>query len=195
MVQIAPLLNFALSTAAQIRAGNTSPNGLVVRQAFDPSSLPTACQDPCNVINTMTDCGSSTSCICASTVGSELQQCMSCLVSADPDVQSSAQGAIDSWNELCGGSLTISGGSSSGSTPSAAPASATAVSVAATTPAGNTVAAGATTTKSTATTSAGSSSGSSSNPLGAGSGGALGLKAAGVVVGIVAAFVGGLMVL
>ncbi|KAF9221192.1 hypothetical protein BS17DRAFT_284180 [Gyrodon lividus] len=106
MVQITPLLH-ALSAAAQIAPRDAPPTALVARQTFDPSSLPPACQSPCGVINTMTNCGSSISCLCASSVGSELQQCMSCLVSSEPTVQSDAQSAIDSWNQACGGSLTV----------------------------------------------------------------------------------------
>lgn len=50
----------------------------------------------------------SLSCMCTGTIGSELQQCMSCIVSADSAVQSEAQSSIDSWNEACNGNLSVS---------------------------------------------------------------------------------------
>ncbi|KIJ19612.1 hypothetical protein PAXINDRAFT_96892 [Paxillus involutus ATCC 200175] len=189
MVQITPLL-YALSAAySQVTPRDVSPNSLVVRQTFDPSSLPTACQSPCEVINTMTNCGSSISCICATTVGSELQQCMSCLVSADPSVQSSALSALDSWNQACGGTLSLTGGSSSGGSTTSGGSSGGSTG-------GSTGGTGVTTSSaSTPTTSSSSTTGgsTSTNPLT--KGGAMGLKAAGVTVGIAAAFVGALMVL
>ncbi|KIL00161.1 hypothetical protein PAXRUDRAFT_821954 [Paxillus rubicundulus Ve08.2h10] len=187
MVQITPLL-YALSVASQVAPRDTSPNGLVVRQTFDPSSLPAACQAPCEVINTMTNCGSSITCICATAVGTELQQCMSCLASAEPSAASEAQSALDSWNEACGGTFSLSGGSTSGGSTTTGGASG-----------GSSGGTGATTTSaSTPTTSSTTTGGSSStNPLGSGTntGGAMGLKAAGVTVGIAAAFFGALMVL
>ena len=50
----------------------------------------------------------SLSCTCETGNGSELQQCMTCLVDAEPTVQSTAQSALDSWNEACNGDLTVS---------------------------------------------------------------------------------------
>ena len=54
------------------------------------------------------DCSSSLTCICTSTIGSELQSCMSCLTEADPSVETDAQSSLDSWNQACGGSLSVS---------------------------------------------------------------------------------------
>ncbi|KAF9221200.1 hypothetical protein BS17DRAFT_285250 [Gyrodon lividus] len=106
MVQIVPLLH-ALSAVAQVTPQDVSPDCFVVRQIYNPSSLPPACQSPCDVTNTIYDCDLDLFCICGYSVGSELQQCMRCLVSADPTVQGAAQTDLDEWNEACGGSLSV----------------------------------------------------------------------------------------
>ncbi|KIL00170.1 hypothetical protein PAXRUDRAFT_821964 [Paxillus rubicundulus Ve08.2h10] len=166
MVQILPLLQ-ALSAAVQVTPSDQSHNDLVVRQ-ISTSGLPAACQTPCNVINTITNCGDNISCICTSSVGSELQQCLNCLVAADPSVDGQAQAVINTWNEACGGSLTLSGGSSSSGTPSTSSPS-----------------------------SGGLTSGSGGSAPGTAPklGSATGLKTADIFVGIVTAFVGGFVVL
>ncbi|KIJ19601.1 hypothetical protein PAXINDRAFT_96882 [Paxillus involutus ATCC 200175] len=186
MVQILPLLQ-ALSAVVQVTPNDQSHNDLVVRQ-ISTTDLPPACQAPCNVINTITVCGDSISCICASSIGPVLQQCLNCLVAAAPSVYGEAQTSINDWNEACGGHLTVrrsslsfvvkstnislalerqlSGGSSSSGTTS-------------------------TSTPSTSTPSSGGSAPGTAPKLGS----ATDLKTAGVFVGIVTAFVGGLMVL
>lgn len=120
-------------------------------------------------------CDTSLSCLCASSISSELQTCMSCLVEAEPTVESSAQSALSSYNDACGTSLSLSssGGSSSGSGSSSVSTATTA-----------------------AAASASTGSSSSSSPF-TKSGGALGLKATAgsFVVGITAAVLGAFMVL
>ncbi|KAG2355824.1 hypothetical protein BDR07DRAFT_1492698 [Suillus spraguei] len=99
MVQIAPLLHF-LATVAQAPpvARNVSPNTLAVRQVTT-SDLPSQCQTTCQVINTMNDCGTSLSCICVSSIGTQLQSCLDCIVAAEPSSLSDADTAINSWNK------------------------------------------------------------------------------------------------
>ncbi|KAG0694621.1 hypothetical protein DFH29DRAFT_959312 [Suillus ampliporus] len=125
MVQITPLLQ-ALAVVAQASpaAHDVSPNALAVRQ-ISTSGLPSQCQSSCQVVNTITNCGTSVSCVCASSVGPDLQSCMNCLVAADPAVQTDAQSVIDSWNEGCGGSLSLNGGSSTTTASSSASAETT----------------------------------------------------------------------
>ncbi|KAG1758216.1 hypothetical protein EDD22DRAFT_214551 [Suillus occidentalis] len=109
MVQITPLLQLLVAVAQAPPASvarDVSPNALAVRQV-NTSDLPSQCQTSCQVVNTISDCGSSLSCICASTIGTQLQSCMSCLVSAEPSASTDANSAISSWNEACGGSLTV----------------------------------------------------------------------------------------
>ncbi|KAG2346230.1 hypothetical protein BDR05DRAFT_71032 [Suillus weaverae] len=103
---------------------NVSPNALAVRQV-NTSDLPSQCQNTCQVVNTMTNCGTSLSCICVSSLGTQLQTCMDCLVAAEPSVSTSANSAIDSWNQACGGSLTLTSGSTSTSTTAASSSTAT----------------------------------------------------------------------
>ncbi|KAG2144424.1 uncharacterized protein EDB93DRAFT_1153461 [Suillus bovinus] len=108
MVQITSLLWQVLVTVAQAPpvARNGSPNALAVRQV-NTSDLPSQCQSTCQVINTISDCANSLSCICVSSIGTQLQSCMDCLVVAEPSASIDANSAIDSWNEACGGSLTV----------------------------------------------------------------------------------------
>lgn len=54
------------------------------------------------------NCGASLSCMCTNTIGSQLEQCMNCLVSAEPTVESEAEAAISGWNEACNGNLSVS---------------------------------------------------------------------------------------
>lgn len=115
MVQITPLLQLLVAVAQAPPASvarDVPPNALAVRQV-NTSDLPSQCQTTCQVVNTISDCGSSLSCVCASTIGTELQSCMSCLVSVEPSASTDANSAISSWNEACGGSLTLTGGSTS----------------------------------------------------------------------------------
>lgn len=121
MVQITPLLQLLVAVAQAPPASvarDVSPNALAVRQV-NTSDLPSQCQTKCQVVNTISDCGTSLSCICASSIGTQLQSCMSCLVAAEPSASTDANSAIDSWNEACGGSLTLTGGSTSTSTTAA----------------------------------------------------------------------------
>ncbi|KAN0078068.1 hypothetical protein V8E55_010125 [Tylopilus felleus] len=169
MVQIAPLLQ-AMSVTSRFTPTDSTSNGLAVRQSFNPGDLPPACQSSCQVINTMENCDSSTqalSCICASSIGSQLQQCMNCLVSNVPSVQSEAQSALDSWNQECGGKLSLTGGSTGGSS-------------------------GGSSSGTVPAPTGGSSSSSSGSPFGK-SGGAVGLAACSLAACIVAAFAGALM--
>ncbi|KAG1796450.1 uncharacterized protein HD556DRAFT_1441749 [Suillus plorans] len=105
MVQITPLLWQVLVTVAQAPpvARNVQANALAVRQ----------------------DCDNSLSCICVSTIGTQLQTCMDCLVTAEPSASTDADSAIDSWNEACGGSLTLPSGQTSTSTSAAKSSTAT----------------------------------------------------------------------
>jgi hypothetical protein len=50
----------------------------------------------------------SLTCMCASSIGSQLQSCMICVTKAEPSVQSEAQSSLDSWNEACSGNLSVS---------------------------------------------------------------------------------------
>ena len=62
-------------------------------------------------LNPVQNCDSSiqfASCFCASSIGSQLQQCMDCIVSNAPSVQSEAQAELDSWNQECSGKLSVS---------------------------------------------------------------------------------------
>ncbi|KAG1880895.1 hypothetical protein F4604DRAFT_1748643 [Suillus subluteus] len=167
MVQITPLLQ-VLATVAQAPpfVRDVSPNALAVRQV-DTSDLPSQCQSTCQVINTMTNCGSSLSCICASSLGTQLQTCMDCVVAAEPSASTDADSAIESWNEACGGSLTLTSGSTSTST---------------------------TATKSSTATTATSSS-SSSNPFISKTGDAVGTKTAIGALGLVVAIACGIIIL
>ncbi|KAG2037089.1 hypothetical protein BDR03DRAFT_1011010 [Suillus americanus] len=120
MVQITPLLQVLAAVAhAPPFVRDVSPNTLAVRQV-DTSDLPSQCQSTCQVVNTMTtspqNCGTSLSCICVSSLGTQLQTCMDCVVAAEPDTSTDANSAIESWNEACGGSLTLTSGSTSTST-------------------------------------------------------------------------------
>ncbi|KAG1869293.1 hypothetical protein C8R48DRAFT_771444 [Suillus tomentosus] len=126
MVQITPLLWQVLVTAAQAPpvARNVHPNALVVRQV-NTSDLPSQCQSTCQVINTISDCDNSLSCICVSSIGTQLQTCMDCLVTAEPSASTDAESAIEGWNEACGGSLTLASGQTSTSTSAAKSSTAT----------------------------------------------------------------------
>ncbi|KAG1743866.1 hypothetical protein EDB19DRAFT_1697536 [Suillus lakei] len=93
-------------------ARNIYPNALAVRQ-LDTSDLPSQCQSTCQVMNTITNCGSSLSCICVSSLGTQLQTCMNCLIAAEPSVSTDANSAMDAWDEACGASLTLNSGSTS----------------------------------------------------------------------------------
>jgi len=129
MVGVAPFIAAVAAISAQTSQinNNNSPAHAVARQTtgFDPSNLPPACQSPCLVINTMTNCATSLSCLCTSTIGNNLQTCMDCLVTVVPSVQVDAQSALDAFNEGCAGtgvsSLTLSSGlaTSTAATPSA----------------------------------------------------------------------------
>ncbi|KAN0078062.1 hypothetical protein V8E55_010119 [Tylopilus felleus] len=185
MVQIAPLLQ-AMSVTSLTPTDSTS-NGLAVRQSVDFGDPPVACQSSCQVVNTMGNCDENTTCICASSLGSQLQQCMNCFVSNLPSVQSEAQSVLDSWNQDCGGELSVRShaclttseviaGLSSGTVP--APTG------------GSSSSSGSSTGSSTGTVPAptgSSSSSSGGSPFGK-SGGAVGLAAC-----IVAAFAGALV--
>ncbi|KAI5986715.1 hypothetical protein EDC04DRAFT_2824220 [Pisolithus marmoratus] len=121
MVGALPLLH-ALAVVETLRHANGDvSNALVPRQSsFDPSDLPSQCQSPCQVISTMSSssCDTSLTCLCASSIASELQTCMTCLAQAEPSVETSAQSALSSYNEACGTSLSL--GTSSGSGGSSA---------------------------------------------------------------------------
>lgn len=116
MVQIAPLLQ-VLAAAAQVPpvARSVSPNALAARQV-STSQLPSQCQSTCQVVNTINNCNSDLSCICGSSIGTQLETCLNCVVLAEPDANSEAQSVIESWNEACNGTLTLSSGSTSTST-------------------------------------------------------------------------------
>ncbi|KAG2131143.1 hypothetical protein BD769DRAFT_1386829 [Suillus cothurnatus] len=120
MVQIAPLLQ-VLAAAAQVPpvARSVSPNALAARQV-STSQLPSQCQSTCQVVNTINtsskNCSSDLSCICGSSIGTQLETCLNCVVLAEPDANSEAQSVIESWNEACNGTLTLSSGSTSTST-------------------------------------------------------------------------------
>ncbi|KAG1897849.1 uncharacterized protein F5891DRAFT_1046419 [Suillus fuscotomentosus] len=126
MVQIAPLLLQVLVAVAQAPpvARNVYSNALAVRQV-NTSDLPSQCQSTCQVINTISDCDNSLSCICGSSIGTQLQTCMDCLVTAEPSASTDADSAIDGWNEACGGSLTLASGQTSTSTSAAKSSTAT----------------------------------------------------------------------
>ncbi|KIK32080.1 hypothetical protein CY34DRAFT_19311 [Suillus luteus UH-Slu-Lm8-n1] len=127
MVQITPLLQLLAAVAQAPPASvvrDVSPNALAVRQV-NTSDLPSQCQNTCQVVNTITNCGSSLSCVCASTIGTQLQSCMSCLVSAEPSASTDANSAMNSWDEACGGSLTLTSGSTSTSTTATSSSTAT----------------------------------------------------------------------
>ncbi|KAG1824811.1 uncharacterized protein BJ212DRAFT_1322545 [Suillus subaureus] len=113
----------------------------------------------------MTNCGTSLSCICASSIGTELQSCMNCIVAAEPSDSTEANSAIESWNEACGGSLTLTSGSTSTSTTTSKGSTAT-------------------------TTSSGSSS-----PFTSKTGDAVGMKTAIGALGLVVAIACGIMIL
>ncbi|KAG2071195.1 hypothetical protein BDR04DRAFT_515686 [Suillus decipiens] len=125
MVQIAPLFHF-LATVAQAPpvARNVSPNTLAVRQV-NTSDLPSQCQTTCQVINTMTDCGTSLSCICVSSIGTQLQSCLDCLVAAEPSALSDADTAINNWDQACGGDFTVTLSSSTSTTSESSTATST----------------------------------------------------------------------
>ncbi|KAG2119299.1 hypothetical protein DEU56DRAFT_918662 [Suillus clintonianus] len=126
MVQTTPFLQ-ALAVVAQAPpiVPYISSNTLAVRQV-NTTDLPSQCQTTCQVINTISDCGSTLSCICVSSIGTQLQTCMNCLVAADPTVSIDANSAIESWNEACGGSLSLTSGSTSSSTATASSSTSTA---------------------------------------------------------------------
>ncbi|OAX38227.1 hypothetical protein K503DRAFT_866294 [Rhizopogon vinicolor AM-OR11-026] len=180
MVLIAPLFN-ALAAVAHVSpvARDASPNALAARQV-DTGSLPAQCQTSCQVVNTMTNCDSSLSCICTSSIGSQLQSCMSCLTETEPSVQSDAQSSLDSWNEACGGTLSLSGGSTSPTSTSSGSGLAT-------------LASSSTTTTSSTTTA--SSSSSSSNPFSGSTGGAVGMRTITGAFGLAVAIACGILIL
>ncbi|KAG0694623.1 hypothetical protein DFH29DRAFT_959327 [Suillus ampliporus] len=179
MVQITPLLQaLAIASQAYPAARDVSPRALAVRQV-DTSDLPSQCQSSCQVINTITDCGSTLSCICVSSVGTDLQSCMNCLVAAEPSVETDAQSAIDNWNVACGGSLTLTDGSSTITASGSASTQSSSAS---------------TKSSSTSTKTTSTSSTSSSNPL-VGNGGVVGINAATGAIGLAIAIACGILVL
>ncbi|KAH7915763.1 hypothetical protein BJ138DRAFT_1176223 [Hygrophoropsis aurantiaca] len=197
MVQIAPFLQ-ALSVVSQV-APNASPagsNGLAARQSsgFDPSSLPPQCQSPCQVINTMQSCSSSLSCLCASSIGTNLAACMNCMAAATLSVASQAQSALDSWNEACSGSLSVSAG---GSSPTGTTGGSTTGGSTGGSTTGNTGGSSTGGSSSGGTTSGGTTSGGTSpdNPLGT-KGGAMSMKASvGLAIGFISAVLGSLLMM
>ncbi|KIM60991.1 hypothetical protein SCLCIDRAFT_26166 [Scleroderma citrinum Foug A] len=187
MVATLPLISTFAVIGQLHNAQRDVSNALGARQTgFDPSQLPSQCQSSCSVITQMSSasCETDLSCLCSSSISSGLQSCMTCLVKAEPSVESSASGALTSYNEACGTSLSIgsssggsSGGSSSGGSSSASASS-----------------------PSSTSTSGGSSSGSSgssgsSSPLASKSGDAVGLRmtVGGLAAGIAAALLGAFM--
>ncbi|KAN0078065.1 hypothetical protein V8E55_010122 [Tylopilus felleus] len=202
MVQIAPLLQ-AMSVASRFIPTDSNSNDLAVRQSFDPIDPPVACQSSCQVVNTLDNCNESTTCICASSLGSQLQQCMNCFVSNVPSVQIEAQNVLDDWNQECGGELFLTSGSASGS------GSGSSSGTVLTSAGGSSSSSGSSGSSSSGTvpaptggssSSSGSSTGSSSGtvpaPTGSSSsssGGAVGLAACSLAACIVAAFVGALV--
>ncbi|KAL4062437.1 hypothetical protein V8B97DRAFT_1891925, partial [Scleroderma yunnanense] len=189
MVGILPLVS-TLAVIGQLHnARSDVSNALGARQTgFDPSQLPSQCQSPCGVISEMSSstCETDLSCICSSSISSGLETCMTCLVKAEPSVETSASQALQSYNEACGTSLALgssSGGSSGGSSSG-----------------GSSSGSSATGSSSPAATSASSgSSGSTGSTSGLGSklGAAVGLKMSigGLATGIAAALFGAFMVL
>ncbi|KAI6039409.1 hypothetical protein EDC04DRAFT_2685925 [Pisolithus marmoratus] len=118
MVGTLPFLHALAVVGTLSHANREVSNALASRQSsFDPSDLPSQCQSPCQVISTMSSssCDTSLTCLCASSIASELQTCMTCLVEAEPTVESSAQSALSSYNQACGTSLSLSTSSGSGS--------------------------------------------------------------------------------
>jgi hypothetical protein len=104
-------------------ARSVSPNALAARQV-STSQLPSQCQSTCQVVNTINvstpetqasdiaqtsskNCNSDLSCICGSSIGTQLETCLNCVVLAEPDANSEAQSVIESWNEACNGTLTV----------------------------------------------------------------------------------------
>ncbi|KAG9312446.1 hypothetical protein JVU11DRAFT_6830 [Chiua virens] len=120
MVQISPLL-YVIPVISHASLSSSTPggSGLAVRQSpgNDTGDLPPACQSSCEVINTLSNCAT-TSCKCTTSIGSQFQDCANCLVSSTPSVESSAQSAIDNWNQACNGNLKLSGSSGSSSSGS-----------------------------------------------------------------------------
>ncbi|KAG1734911.1 uncharacterized protein EDB91DRAFT_576255 [Suillus paluster] len=179
MVQITPLLQVLVAAAqAAPLARDVSPNALAIRQD-STSELPSQCQSICQVVDTITTCSTTVSCICASAIGPELQSCLVCVVAAEPSTQTEAQSALDSWNEACGGSLTLTSGNS---TVTASGSSTVTTGGSSTTSASST-----TSTKTTSTSSSGSS------PLVGG--GVVGMKAATGAFSLAVAIVCGILIL
>ncbi|EGN97562.1 hypothetical protein SERLA73DRAFT_184315 [Serpula lacrymans var. lacrymans S7.3] len=195
MVGVLPIIAAVTAVSVQTsKITNNLPAHAVARQTtgFDPSALPQACQSPCQVINTMTGCADTT-CLCTTSVGSNLESCMDCLVSSVPSVQPDAQSALDSFNEACAGttgfsSLTLS--ASGSATPSAGSTTSESVSAAGPTTSNPASVSGssAPTTAAGATTPTGSASPQA--------GGAMSLKVGFTLAGaMVTAIIGGLFVL
>lgn len=74
------------------------------RKQFLTFSFP---YDSQRIIPLFQNCGSDLSCLCANSIGSQLQQCMDCTVSASPSVEGEAQSAISGWNQACNGNLSV----------------------------------------------------------------------------------------
>ncbi|EIW78095.1 hypothetical protein CONPUDRAFT_75818 [Coniophora puteana RWD-64-598 SS2] len=150
MVQFTPLI-VALGAAAygalSLASAAYPVNEHFARQ-LSTGDLPSQCQSPCGVINSITTC-------------------LNCLASADPTVAEEASSAIDTFNQGCAGqgagSLTAPAGGSSPT--STAPSS------------GSSSGSSSGGSSSSGDSSGSSGSGSSSNPLGGKTGGASGLVA------------------
>ncbi|KAH7921309.1 hypothetical protein BV22DRAFT_1132365 [Leucogyrophana mollusca] len=180
MVQITPLL-LALVAAAQAvpNAATVGTNALAGRQSGgignDPSFWPSQCRSICQVIITMQNCDGDLSCLCTSSMGSQLNSCLNCFSSADPSVKDTAQSILEDYQDECSSGSSGSSGGSSGSSGGSSGSSGG---------------------------SSGSSGGSSQNggsgggnPFG-GKGGATGLKAAfGMAVGLAFSVVCSLFIL
>ncbi|KAN0078066.1 hypothetical protein V8E55_010123 [Tylopilus felleus] len=95
----------------------TPTDSIAVRQSFNLDNPPVACQSSCQVLDTIDKCPQNqfASCYCASSIGSQLQQCMNCFVGNLPSVQSDAQSVLNGWNQDCGGELSLTSGSTGGS--------------------------------------------------------------------------------
>jgi len=177
-------LSLAASTqASQSYAGSLS---LLARQSgpLDPSTLPAQCQPSCTpifgVLNTCTDA----TCLCTSTNGQNLENCMDCLISITETAEAEAQTVIDDYNNECieaGAKVSplslLPGGTSAGTSAGTASTSVVVASATSTAPALTATGTGKTTESSVffslpstasgeAATSTGTSgSGSSSNPF------------------------------
>jgi len=119
---------FALEVAAS-EIQQRSLSGLLSRQnsGVDPSDIPSQCESECtDIVNAVNDC-TTNACFCTSSNGSDMEDCMNCLVGLNPTSQEEqiAQTTLDDFNNQCSGlglpTLTLSGaesGSGSGSSSS-----------------------------------------------------------------------------